>query len=201
MSPSSTAAPRLLRTAAEAAMAAAMAAGRGGIARMVADASRAGAGDHVVDVGCGPGTAAREAARRGATVTGIDPSAISLALARRLTRRALTGVEYRSGTAESIPLPDGAATVAWSISSAHHWSDRGAAIVELYRVLAPGGRLVVAEHRVADGARGLAAHGLAAERAEEFAAQLRGAGFADVAVAERGGRRRFLFLTANRPAD
>lgn len=105
----------------------------------------------------------------------------------------VTGVEFRHGTAEAIPLPDGAATLAWSISSAHHWSDRSAAVVELHRVLAPAGRLLIAERLIVDGARGLAAHGLAAERAEEFAA-----GFADVAVTEHGGRRRYLFLTATR---
>jgi SAM-dependent methyltransferase len=43
-----------------------MVTGRGAVARLAADLARVAAADRVVDVGCGPGAAAREAARRGA---------------------------------------------------------------------------------------------------------------------------------------
>lgn len=60
--------------------------GRGRIARLACDLVGLAAEDQVVDVGCGPGAAAREAARRGAEVTGVDPAQVMLAMARRLTR-------------------------------------------------------------------------------------------------------------------
>ena len=50
--------------------------GRGSLSRLVAGLAGVGPGDRVVDVGCGPGGAAREAARRGATVTGVDPAPV-----------------------------------------------------------------------------------------------------------------------------
>jgi len=57
-------------------------------------------------------------------------------------------------------VPDDSATVAWAISSAHHWEDRAAAIGEARRALAPAGRLVLAERLTKPGARGHACHGL-----------------------------------------
>lgn len=59
--------------------------GRGRAARLAADLTEFGAGDRVVDIGCGPGTAARGAARRGASATGVDPSLATLRLGRRIT--------------------------------------------------------------------------------------------------------------------
>jgi trans-aconitate methyltransferase len=50
-----------------------MTAGHGPRVRAVADAAELTAADRVVDVGCGPGTAVRLAARRAAIATGIDP--------------------------------------------------------------------------------------------------------------------------------
>src|SRR5271165_6086391 len=58
-----------------------MTAGRGPLARSVADAARLTPADHLIDIGCGPGTAVRLAGRRAATATGIDPSPVMLRLA------------------------------------------------------------------------------------------------------------------------
>src|SRR4051794_15437950 len=79
------------------------------------------AGDRMVDIGCGPGVAARRAAGLGATVTGVDPAAVMLRTARLFPSR--NGVRYLRGSAEDIPLADDAATVAWSLATVHHWSD------------------------------------------------------------------------------
>jgi SAM-dependent methyltransferase len=59
--------------------------GRNGDARWAMELTGAGPDDRIVDVGCGPGAAARHTARAGLTVTGVDPSAAMLRLARRLT--------------------------------------------------------------------------------------------------------------------
>ena len=60
--------------------------GRGRSARLVAGLAGVGPGDRVVDVGCGPGRFLREAAERGATPVGVDPSAQMRRLAARRSR-------------------------------------------------------------------------------------------------------------------
>src|SRR5438128_756211 len=61
-----------------------MIAGRGGVAKLAADLTDVGPDDHVVDVGCGPGSAARFGARRAASAIGVDPASVMVTLARRL---------------------------------------------------------------------------------------------------------------------
>jgi ubiquinone/menaquinone biosynthesis C-methylase UbiE len=167
-------------------------------ARLAADVTDVRAGDRVVDVGCGPGGAAREAARCGAGVTGVDPAPVMLRLARTFTRDA--DIEWAEGTAENIPLPDGAATVVWSLATVHHWKDVSRGLGEAYRVLTPRGRLLAVERRTQPGASGLASHGWTRQQAESFATQCRTAGFADVAISEHGqGRRAVWTVKASRP--
>jgi ubiquinone/menaquinone biosynthesis C-methylase UbiE len=173
--------------------------GRGAIDRLAADLTAVRAGDRVVDVGCGPGGAAREAARRGAEVTGIDPAPVMLRLAQGLTRR--LRVTWTEGAAEALPLPDGSATVLWSLASVHHWPDLDAGLVEAHRVLAPGGRFLAIERRTRPGATGLASHGWTDAQAEAFAERCRAAGFTAPSVARHSPGRRHHVLTvlATRP--
>jgi SAM-dependent methyltransferase len=162
--------------------------GREGDAALAVELARLDEADHVVDIGCGPGTAVRRAARLGARVTGIDPAPVMLRVARLLGGR--SRITYLEGSAESIPLDGASATVAWSIASVHHWPDLDEAITEVRRVLTPGGRFVAIERRVRPGATGLASHGWTDAQAEAFAVACRVAGFADVQVARRDGGRR-----------
>jgi ubiquinone/menaquinone biosynthesis C-methylase UbiE len=149
--------------------------------RLAADLTGVSKGDRVVDVGCGPGAAAREAARRGAEVIGIDPAPVMLKLARRRTRRGAS-ITWTEGAAEAMPLPDGWATVVWSIATVHHWPDLDAGLAEARRVLAPEGRLLAIERRTRPAARGLASHGWTDAQADAFADRCRAAGFADACV-------------------
>ena len=159
--------------------------GRSKDAVLAADLTGIGAGDDVVDVGCGPGVAFREARRRGATVTGVDPAPPMLRLGRLVSRRDVT---YLEGTAEALPLPDGSASVAWSLATAHHWDDVEQGLAEVRRVLRPDGRLLVLEHRVTPGAKGHARHGWTDEGAAAFAALCGAAGFTDAHVEQHEGR-------------
>ena len=177
-----------------------MAFGRGRSTRLIVELAGTGEGDRVVDVGCGPGRFLREAAERGATVVGVDPSAQMRRLAaRRTPARLRAAVTVVDGTAEHLPLDDGSATVAWAVASFHHWSDPDAGLAELHRVLGPGGRLLVAE-RLARPRGWFRHHALTWEAAEGLAARAAQAGFAEVTTARHSlGRRQLVVVAGRRP--
>src|SRR6516225_1730673 len=166
--------------------AASMVLGGGGNARLAGRLSGLTAGDAVADIGCGPGTAARHAARVGASVVGIDPAPVMLRLARFLTRRSLRAVRYAEGSAEALPLPDSSVSVVWAIASVHHWADLDAGLREARRVLRKGGRLVAVERRTQPGARGHASHGWTDEQTRAFGERCLQHGFADPQVGRHG---------------
>jgi ubiquinone/menaquinone biosynthesis C-methylase UbiE len=156
--------------------------------------------DLVVDLGCGPGTAARRAARRGATVFGVDPTPVMLSFARLLTRTPLRQrITWLEGVAEAIPLDDGAATVALAIRSAHHFDDPDSAFKEIRRVLRSGGRVVIVERAVPKRTRSRR-HGLTSERASEIATEIAANGFDQAKVdTKRSGFGELVVLCAIRP--
>jgi ubiquinone/menaquinone biosynthesis C-methylase UbiE len=179
--------------------AASMVLGRKGDARVAEGMSGLAPGDAVVDIGCGPGAAVRHAARRGASVVGVDPAPVMLRVARFLTRRS-AAVRYVEGSAEALPLADASATVFWTIASVHHWADLDLALREARRVLRPGGRLVAMERSTQPGARGLASHGWTDEQAHAFADLCLEHGFVDTRVdRQRSGRRSTVSVTATAP--
>ena len=125
-------------------------------AEVVADAAQVVPGQHVLDVACGTGVLACAAARRvGAAgrVTGLDPNADMLAVARRKP----ADVEWLDGRAEAIPLPTGSFDAVVSQFGLMFFEDRGAALREMMRVLRPGGRLAVAVCDTLDHSPGYAA--------------------------------------------
>jgi len=104
------------------------------------DSAEVGKGQRVLDVACGTGCVAREAAKRGATVTGLDRNAGMLAVARRLA----PAISWREGLAEKIPFDDGSFDVVTCQFGLMFFGDRAKALAEMGRVTKPGGRLVVA---------------------------------------------------------
>jgi ubiquinone/menaquinone biosynthesis C-methylase UbiE len=157
-------------------------------------------GDHLVDVGSGPGIAARRAASLGAEVVAVDPAAVMLRVGR-LANRA-NGLRYAHGSAQALPVADGWASVVWSLATVHHWPDIDAALGEVDRVLAPGGKFVAIERHVADGAHGLATHGWTRAQADAFAARCVAFGLsATVAEHGDGNRGPALSVVAVAPSD
>jgi len=180
-----------------------MTVGRGALARVVAETAGLTRADRVVDVGCGPGTAVRQASRLGAAATGIDPSALMLRFAHWICRiERARNVTWIEGTAEHLPIPRGQATVLWAISSLHHWTDRTAGLSECLRVLAPGGRLLLAERLTRPDARGHQSHRLTRAGAEDLARHLAAIGFSEVELqTRRAGHRRLVIIRAMAAAD
>lgn len=161
--------------------------GRDNAAKLAIELSELKAGERLVDVGCGPGVAVQHARAVGAEVIGVDPAAVMLRVARARWRSG-KGVDWRIGTAESIPVDDGWANVVWSLATVHHWADVDKALREARRVLAPGGRLLVIERRIADtNAEGVASHGWTVEQPASFAEHCRREGFTDVKVGSHPG--------------
>jgi SAM-dependent methyltransferase len=101
----------------------------------------------VLDVGSGPGLLATEvAATVGARgrVCGVDVSDSMLAVARaRPVPAGAAPVEYRTAPAEHLPFPDASFDVAVSTQVLEYVPDVAAATAQLWRVLRPGGRLLV----------------------------------------------------------
>lgn len=109
----------------------------------VLDAAQIQPGHRVLDVACGTGVLAREAVERvGSTgrVAGIDPDRGMLAVARRLAPT----LEWRQGTAESLPYPDESFDAVVSQFGLMFFADRQKALQEMLRVLTPQGQLAVA---------------------------------------------------------
>ena len=171
-------------------------------ARLVARLGGVGPGDSVVDIGCGPGAAARHAAGLGASVTAVDPARVMLRVARLLTSlsRSRSRVRYVEGIAEALPVEGDFASVVWSIASVHHWRDIAAGVREARRVLRSRGRFVAMERHTVPGAHGLAGHGWTRAQAEAFAECCRAHGFGDVRVEENTiGRRSTVSVVATAP--
>ena len=87
----------------------------------------------VVELGAGTGKLTRAVAALGARVVAVEPDPRMLAVLRELD---LEGVE---GSAEAIPVDDGAAGAVVAGSSVH-WFELDRALPEIHRVLQPGGR-------------------------------------------------------------
>jgi len=103
------------------------------------------AGRRVLDVGCGDGAWALAAARQGAHVVGVDASPAMLAAARARAHEAGLDARFQQADAAALPFGDGSFDVVLAITVLCFVPGAGAALREMARVLAPGGRLVLGE--------------------------------------------------------
>ena len=121
----------------------------------LADQLQVAAGDHLLDVGSGIGGPARYFADRfGARVTGIDLSEHFCEAARHLA--SLLGLDDRTtfyhGNALAMPFDDASFHGAYSMNVSMNIADKAALYGEIFRVLRPGGWLVLSE--IAQGPNG-----------------------------------------------
>ena len=100
-----------------------------------------------LDLGTGMGVMARELARRGLAVESVDVSAEDQEVAASLT--AGTGLEARitftPADGAALPFPAAHFASAVSLNVLHHLADGASVLHEVVRVLAPGGRVVLAD--------------------------------------------------------
>lgn len=100
----------------------------------------------VLDLGCGPGHTAMACARRAGRVIGIDVTPEMVVAATALAnQRSMTNVEFRVGNVEALPFVSSSIDVVTSRVSAHHYADLPKALSEAFRVLKPGGLMLISD--------------------------------------------------------
>jgi ubiquinone/menaquinone biosynthesis C-methylase UbiE len=100
----------------------------------------------ILDIGCGTGRLLRTAAKTfpKADLVGVDAAAEMIKQAR-LMRPPGASIHFQQAAAEALPFPDDEFDLVFSTLTFHHWEDQVKAIREVSRVLAPGGRWLLAD--------------------------------------------------------
>jgi ubiquinone/menaquinone biosynthesis C-methylase UbiE len=101
----------------------------------------------VLDVGCGGGQAVIRMKERypHLRLAGIDLSTGQIARARQRAQLKGCSLQFEVADAQTLPFPDASFDVVFSFGSAKHWPDPLKGIAECWRVLKPGGELLVAD--------------------------------------------------------
>jgi ubiquinone/menaquinone biosynthesis C-methylase UbiE len=125
---------------------------------MVADDLQLQSGDHVLDVGCGTGRLVIVLAERvGATgsVNGIDPASEMIKRSTSRARKRGVPATFQVAFAQHLPFADGTFDAVACTLALHHVAedDQLIAVQEMYRVLKPSGRLLIAEFHQGPGRR------------------------------------------------
>ncbi len=159
--------------------------------------------ERILELGCGHGRTLREVATRTAPglVAGVDPSKVMLRVARRHLRRAIAAgqASVQEGDAGHIPHPNQTFDKAFSVHTLYFWPDLGAGLRELFRVLKPGGELLLGFHDGSDPKlRGELPDSVYTLRSgEEIARALGAAGFREV-TCETDDETGLIFARAHR---
>ncbi len=101
----------------------------------------------ILDVGCGGGRTIQKlsAIASEGRVYGVDLSAESVAMSRRVNARAIAAgqVEIRRASVANLPFPEGRFDLVTAVETHYYWPDQAAGVREILRVLKPGGALCI----------------------------------------------------------
>jgi ArsR family transcriptional regulator len=140
----------------------------------------------IADLGAGEGTVSELLARRARRVIAVDNSEKMVEYGRSLAREhGVKNLEYRLGDLESVPIGDGEVDVALFSQSLHHAQHPNAALAEAFRILKPGGRVLILDllkHHVEE-VRALYAHLWLGFSKVELHRMLEAAGFQNISIA------------------
>jgi ubiquinone/menaquinone biosynthesis C-methylase UbiE len=100
----------------------------------------------VLEVGCGDGRAFEHYPRRVEHVLAVEPDPVARASAAARAEAAPVSIDVVDGVADALPAPDASVDAAVAMGVLCTVPDPEAALVELRRVLVPGGELRFWEH-------------------------------------------------------
>ncbi|WP_176943983.1 class I SAM-dependent methyltransferase [Nocardioides szechwanensis] len=102
-------------------------------------------GEHILEIGFGPGRALGMISSRGATATGIDVSEAMVTLAGQRNRDQIRTGALRLCVSDgaTIPLPNDSVDAVMSVHNVYFWAEPRTTIDEIARVLRPGGRVLL----------------------------------------------------------
>jgi len=154
--------------------------------------------DHLLEIGSGGGTFLEWALGTGCTARAIDHSTEMLALASRRNSSAIANgrLELREGDAASLPFPDGEFTAAAAINCFFFFDAPQAVLAEVFRTLAPTGRIAV--HTVAVAPRPIARH-LHLYTDGDLVRMFEDAGYEHIALRRTGAGAQAQLVTAQKP--
>ncbi len=103
--------------------------------------------DTILDIGCGGGGTVHKLARiaTDGKVYGIDFSDESVTVSRRINRQLIRmgRVEIQQSTVSCLPFSDNMFDLVTAVNTHNYWPDLVSDMQEIYRVLKPGGKLII----------------------------------------------------------
>jgi ubiquinone/menaquinone biosynthesis C-methylase UbiE len=105
----------------------------------------------ITDIGCGPGyllqSIVKEFPKNNLIGVDISKEMVEKAKANLASMGYSERIEFRQGAADSLPFEDDTQDFIVSTFSLHHWADPGASFKEIFRVLKPGGQMLIFDFR------------------------------------------------------
>jgi arsenite methyltransferase len=105
-----------------------------------------GVGEHILEIGFGPGRTIARLVTAGATVTGVDvsPTMVATAARRNASHVASGRVTLHQGDGITLPVADDSVDAVIGVHTIYFWPDPATTLAEVARALRPRGRLVLA---------------------------------------------------------
>jgi len=98
----------------------------------------------IADLGAGEGLVSQLLANRAESVVCVDNSPKMVEFGRELARKnGFTNLSYQLGDIEDVPLEDNSVDLALLSQALHHAQHPQTAVAEAYRILQPGGQLII----------------------------------------------------------